>query len=137
MSRPLSNQFLKFGTVGALGFIVDAGFLQLGMHALRLSPIHAALFAYPFAVTFTWIGNRYLTFRQASRQPALKQWAAFAVACTFGLAFNRGTFILLVMTVPFIHYHPSIALLAGAATGMLVNFLIARTMVFKPPAQRG
>jgi hypothetical protein len=44
---------------------------------------------------------------------------------------------MLVITVPFIHYHPSIALLAGAATGMLVNFSIAHTMVFSCPAQRG
>jgi putative flippase GtrA len=130
MNRPLCSLFLKFGAVGSLGFVVDAAFLYLGIYVFSLSPVHAALFSYPFAVTFSWAGNRYFTFKETPRQPMMRQWAVFAATCTLGLIFNRGTYTLLVSTVPLVYNHPGIGLVAGTAAGMLVNFFLARNLVF-------
>ena len=124
------RQFGKFGIVGALGFIVDSGLLYFGIYVLGLGHDAAGLFSFPFAVTFTWIGNRLFTFRDAPRMPMAKQWAKFAAVCAIGLVFNRGTYILLNHTVPLVYSYPVLGLLAGTAAGMFFNFFAARRHVF-------
>jgi len=128
--RATLQQFIKFGTVGTLGFVIDSGMLYFGIYALGLSRVAAGLFSFPFAVTFTWLGNRLYTFKDAAAMPAARQLARFAGICAIGLIFNRGTYSLLVSTIPFIYAHPILGLLAGTAIGMFFNFFAARRHVF-------
>ncbi len=128
--RKTAGQFFKFGIVGATGFAVDTVVLYIGIDALGLSRIAAGLFSFPFAVTTTWIGNRLFTFRDAKPMPAAAQLAKFAVVCAIGLVFNRGTYSVLVSTIPLVYDHPVIGLLGGTAAGMFFNFFIARRHVF-------
>ena len=129
--RALIFQFLKFGTVGALGFAVDTAFLYFGIYELGLSRIMAGLFSFPFAVTFTWFGNRVFTFSHASRERKAQQWMKFLMVCAVGLVFNRGTYSVLVTSIPFVYRYPVFGLIAGTAAGMFFNFFAARTLVFK------
>jgi putative flippase GtrA len=124
------RQFFKFGIVGAVGFAVDTAFLYFGIHVLGLGRIAAGLFSFPFAVTVTWLGNRHFTFCDATPMPAAKQLAKFAFVCAIGLIFNRGTYSLLVSTIPFVYDYPVIGLLAGTGAGMFFNFFAARKHVF-------
>jgi len=124
-------QFLKFGIVGVIGFIVDWIFLHVGIDALGLSRVAAGLFSFPFAVTVTWIGNRLFTFRHAKREPMARQWAKFATVCAVGIVFNRGTYSLLVSTIPLVYTYPVLGLLAGTAAGMFFNFFASRRVVFR------
>jgi putative flippase GtrA len=128
--RETAQQFFKFGIVGAVGFVVDSAFLYFGIYALGFGRVTAGLFSFPFAVTATWIGNRHFTFRDAPPMPAVQQLAKFAAVCAVGLVFNRGTYSLLVSTVPFVYDHPIIGLLAGTGAGMFFNFFAARRHVF-------
>jgi putative flippase GtrA len=123
-------QFLKFGTVGVVGFIVDTAFLYIGIGGLSLSRVAAGFFSFPFAVTVTWFGNRIFTFREIDHEPMAKQWTKFAVVCAIGIVFNRGTYSLLVSTIPFVFDYPVIGLLAGTAAGMFFNFFASRKLVF-------
>ena len=77
-------------------------------------------------MTFTWVGNRLFTFRDAPKTPLARQWARFAAVCAIGLIFNRGTYSLLVETVPLVYTYPVLGLLAGTAAGMFFNFFAAR-----------
>jgi|GEM_PF-522221 len=124
-------QFFKFGLIGALGFVVDTTFLYVGLDAFGFSRIAAGFFAFPFAVTFTWIGNRLYTFADQPHEPMAKQWAKFAAVCTVGIVFNRGTYSLMVSLIPFVYAYPVFGLLGGTATGMLFNFFASKKLVFK------
>jgi len=124
-------QFFKFGIVGAFGFIVDWVMLHVGIDGLHLNRYWAALFSFPFAVTFTWIGNRVFTFRNAKREKAAQQLAKFVTVCAIGLVFNRGTYSLLVSTLPLAYTYPVIGLLAGTAAGMFFNFFVSKKLVFR------
>lgn len=124
-------QFLKFGLVGVVGFVVDTAFLYLGIEALGMSRIAAGFFAFPFAVTVTWIGNRLFTFKDAAHEPPAKQWAKFAMVCAVGIVFNRGTYSLLVSTIPFVYAYPVLGLLGGTAAGMFFNFFASKRLVFR------
>jgi putative flippase GtrA len=129
--RLLIVQFLKFGTVGALGFVVDTAFLYFGIDVLKFSRIAAGLFSFPFAVTFTWFGNRNFTFPHAPREHKTQQWAKFIIVCAIGLVFNRGTYALLVSNSSLVYKYPVLGLVAGTIAGMFFNFFAARRLVFR------
>ena len=124
-------QFTKFGIIGAIGFVIDFLLLTFAIHILSLNPYWGALFSFPFAVTFTWAGNRHFTFREANRSSVGKQWARFAIVCTIGLIFNRGTYALLVHFIPLVYSYPIIGLFGGTAVSMFFNFFVSRKHVFR------
>jgi putative flippase GtrA len=130
-TKAIARQFFKFGIVGAAGFLVDSAFLYLGIYAFGLSRIAAGFFSFPFAVTATWVGNRFFTFREVEHLPPAQQLLRFAAVCAVGLIFNRGTYSFMVSHVPLAYDYPIIALLGGTAAGMFFNFLVARRLVFR------
>jgi putative flippase GtrA len=131
LNKALAIQFFKFGVVGVVGFAVDTAFLYFGIHVLGLGRVAAGFFAFPFAVTVTWIGNRLFTFREVKHEPMAKQWAKFATVCAVGIVFNRGTYSALVSTIPLVYDYPVLGLLAGTAAGMFFNFFASKRLVFR------
>ncbi|GBR69878.1 GtrA family protein [Gluconobacter kanchanaburiensis] len=131
-SRPeIIDQFLRFGTVGALGFLVDWGTVSLLRTPIGL--IAATLVAYFVAATGNWCLNRFWTFRlsAAENQHMILQWLRFLLANSFGFLLNRGMVFLLYATVPLTTHHPGLALAAGALCGMVANFNLSRRLVFR------
>jgi putative flippase GtrA len=124
-------QFIKFGTVGFVGFFIDWSLFTFGFKVLNLGHYGSALFSFPFTVTLTWIGNRFFTFRGASTGSVHAQWMRFMVVCGVGLVLNRGTFSLLTATVPLVYNYPVLGLLGGTAAGMFFNFFFAKKLVFR------
>jgi putative flippase GtrA len=122
-------QFLRFGVVGGLGFVVDTA----TVYALRpfVGVVAAGLLAYPVAATFTWGVNRLWTFRGRDAGSAFQQWLRFLAANALGFALNRGIYVLLVTLVATIAENPVIATAAGAVAGMFVNFHLSRKHVFR------
>jgi len=122
-------QFLKFGTVGTGGFLVDT----LTVYALRrsLGLYGAGVAAYLVAATVAWLLNRLWTFRGKGSGPAHHQWVRFLVVNLGGFVLNRGTYALLVTFVPLCAEQPVFAVAAGAIAGMFVNFTLNRTVVFR------
>jgi len=135
VSQCLNNrtfiQFLKFGIVGGFGFLVDTAFVYGAIYLLGMERVAAGFFAFPFAVTFTWIGNRLFTFNDIEHEPLAKQWSKFALVCAVGIVFNRGTYSLLVSTIPLVYDNPVLGLLAGTGVAMFFNFFASRKLVFK------
>ena len=127
--RGIGVEFLKFGVVGAIGFVFDTA----TVYGLRSSVgIYAAGFlAYGVAATVTWGLNRAWTFRGLGAGPAHRQWATFLAANLLGFLLNRGTFVALVALVPLCAAQPVLAVAAGAGAGMFLNFALSRNYVFR------
>lgn len=125
----LLQQFARFGTVGVAGAAVDIATVYAAMAALGLYA--AGLLAYFAAVTTTWALNRAWTFAGHGRGSLLRQWLLFVAANGVGFVLNRGTFAVLVTLVPVCAHHPVIAILAGVGAGMLANFNLSRSVVFR------
>ncbi len=124
-------QFLKFGVVGVVGFLIDTA----TVYATRgLVGIYAAgALAYLVAASVNWALNRVWTFRGRGRVGAKReQWVLFMLANSAGFVLNRGAFALLVTFVPLCAREPVLAVAAGAVAGMLVNFSMNRAIVFPP-----
>jgi putative flippase GtrA len=122
-------QFLMFGSVGTVGFLVDTATVYTLRRSLGL--YGAGLTAYVVAATVTWILNRIWTFRGLGGGPVHRQWARFLVVNLAGFTLNRGTYALLVTFVALCAEQPVFATAAGAIAGMFVNFSLNRTMVFR------
>jgi putative flippase GtrA len=124
----LLAQFLRFGTVGAMGFVVDVSVVYGLRGALGLYGAGAA--AYLAAATFTWAFNRIWTFRGPHRMAMHRQWAMFLATNLVGFAVNRGLFFALVTWSAFCAAYPVVAIAAGVGAGMFLNFAAARQVVF-------
>lgn len=127
--HPVIPQFLRFGTVGVIGFLVDTATVYALRSAVGLYV--AGLAAYLVAATATWWLNRQWTFRGRGSGSALRQWGRFLLANLGGFVLNRGAYMLLVMFVPFCAEHPVLAVGAGAIAGMFSNFGLSRSVVFR------
>lgn len=126
----LAQEFLRFGLVGGIGFVVDTAVLY-GAIWLGAGLYLGRAISYVVAATTTWALNRAWTFRhRASDRPAHAQWALFVVVNLGGFVLNYGTYALLVTFVPLVAAHPVLGVAAGSLAGMFANFFLSRRLVF-------
>jgi putative flippase GtrA len=127
--RRVIAQFLRFGIVGTVGFVIDT----ITVYSLRgsLGLYGAGVAGFVTAASGNWVFNRLWTFRGLGSGPAHRQWAKFMVANLVGFVLNRGTYALLVTFVAAAARQPVIAIAAGAIAGLSVNFVLSRRVVFR------
>jgi len=131
----LPRQFLRFGVIGAAGFVVDVGVLYL-MRKAGLDLYSARGVSFIAAASFTWLGNRAFTFATGAR-PAGRltaEWFVYLGAMTAGGLLNYGTYAVLVTVYALFREHPWLGVAGGTAAGLLVNFFFARRILYRPPA---
>ncbi len=124
------RELVLFGFAGVMGFIADTGVLYLLKPALGL--YYGRLISFICAVVVTWLINRHLTF--VKRASGLSLWREFSRY--FGLMLGGGlvnyaTYALLVSFFEAIASQPVWGVAAGSCTGMLVNYLSAKFLVFR------
>jgi len=127
---------LRFAVIGALGMPVDAGILWLMTHRFGLDPYSGRVVSWLCAATFTWTGNRYVTFH-ATRARGLsgtaKEWMRFLAANAVGGLVNVGLYSTLVRFAPPPVNNLYVALVLGVLAGLVFNFTLSKKMVFKGP----
>jgi putative flippase GtrA len=137
LGRALARlSILRFAVIGALGMPVDAGVLWLMTHRAGLDPYSGRVVSWLSAATFTWIGNRYFTFgarRAKGLIPALGEWLRFLAANAVGGLVNVGLYSTLVRFAPPPANNLYIALVLGVLAGLIFNFTLSKTLVFKGP----
>lgn len=129
MRTEVTGQFLRFGMVGAVGFLFDTA----TVYALRglLGLYGAGIVAYLVAASANWVMNRHWTFRGHGSGPAHHQWARYLLTNIAGFVLNRGTYAALVTVFAICAAQPVLAVAAGAIAGMGVNFTLSRQVVFR------
>jgi putative flippase GtrA len=120
MRRPANwLQLIRFGLVGATGFIINVGVYALCVHALAIDYRGAYVLAWLVAVTNNFLLNRHWTFDAAAgsvRFQAIRFFVVSVVAAVFG-------FLLLTLLVESagVAKVPAEALAVAASTPL--NFL--------------
>ena len=125
----LSAAFIRFGMVGALGFVWDT----LTVYALRpfTNLYIAGTCGFLVAATLNWLCHRLWTFRAVQHAPAHVQLTKFLVTNALGFVFNRGTFFLLVALSPLVALYPVIGIAAGVIVGLGFNYSLSKRFVFQ------
>lgn len=133
MRRRHLADFLRFGVVGASGFVVDTAVVYGTRGALGL--YGAGLVAYVVAASWTWWFNRVWTYAGRHRGGPLAQWARFMAVNLSGFVLNRGAYVLLVAGSATVRAHPVLAVAAGAVAGLFANFFLSRRLAFRLGAE--
>lgn len=126
---PVPREFLRFGAVGAIGFLCNVSVV----YALRAATglYLAGIAAYAVAASVTWLLNRRWTFRSGSRRPVLGQWLLYLAANAVGFGVYYAVYVLAIAFVAVCARVPAIAVALGAGVSLLVNFYTAQRIVFR------
>jgi putative flippase GtrA len=133
----LYREMLKFGVVGAVAFVIDAGGFNLlvyggGHGPLHHRPLTAKIISAGVSILVAWLGNRYWTFRHRRRPQAHHELGLFVLVNGVGL-------LIAVACLGFSRYvlglESAVAdnlagTIIGTALGTLFRFWAYRTLVF-------
>jgi putative flippase GtrA len=126
------SRFIRFGVVGSAGFVVNEAALWVIHHLTGLNFYWSQIPAFFVAVTFTWWGNRVLTFREhAAQESLIREWGKFVAANALGAVANYALYVSLLRFAPWPANNPYIALGAGTLFGLVFNFTMSKRFVFR------
>lgn len=133
---PAIRKFLLFAIAGGAGFVVDTAVLYLLKGTL--GPYAARVVSFLFGVLTTWIINRSLAFKaqRGDHLPVWREFLHYLGAMILGGVVNYAIYAVLVATIPLFAQYLVLAVAAGVAGGMIVNFLLADRLVFKSRVPR-
>ena len=131
-----TSRFARFAVVGGAGFLVNEAALWIALTLLHFNPYVAGLFSFLVAATFSWWGNRMLTFRErAARGPRsmAAEWMTFVAVNGIGFLVNYAVYASLVTFAAPPLNSPFVALAFGTLGGLLFNFALSSRLVFRAP----
>jgi putative flippase GtrA len=137
---PIRAQFLRFAMVGGAGFFVDEAVLAAMRNLFGLGLLSGRAVSILCAMTFTWWGNRNLTFQHHAARgfPAIaREWLRYVAANSLGATLNYGTYAVLVHVAPAPVDNPYLATAIGVGIGMVSNFTLSRFVVFRAHHHKG
>lgn len=89
----LVKEFMQFGMVGAAAYVIDVGLFNLLQHGptgvLSGHPNSAQLLASSTATVFSWIANRYWTYRGRTQKNVAREATLFVLANLGGIAITQ------------------------------------------------
>jgi putative flippase GtrA len=133
--RELAFQMFRFGLVGLVNAGVDAAvFFTMVAVLAALAPnlshewslIAANTASFIVAVSVSYILNSRFTFKKRHEDLSLRAYLLFAASQVAGFVAHTATLVVAAKYVPL-----PLAKLFGIGVGFVVNFTLARTIVFR------
>jgi putative flippase GtrA len=127
----LSGAFLRFGCIGVVGFLIDAGVLTLLSRQWGMNLYLARCFSFGAASFVTFLLNRRFTFTDARERTARSEYLRYMTVQSVGSLTNLAVFMVLVSLFPQLAQTPVVPLAFGSAAGLVVNFAGSRFWAFR------
>jgi len=121
---------LRFGLVGAVGFAVDGGLLQL-LVSLGWGPIAARALSFPAAVLATWWLNRSITFRGRESGGLLRSLLRYVAVSVVGTGVNFGIYASLVLSSATMATYPLLPFAIASGVALVFNYLGSKHFAFR------
>jgi putative flippase GtrA len=125
------HRFMRFGLVGTLGFVVDAGVMQLLVSFAGAGAIEARAISIPTAVFATWALNRTFTFGKTADDPAMRSLVRYAAVSAGGAAVNFIVYSALVIASSTLAARPMIPLAIASIVALVFNYLGSKHFAFR------
>ncbi|SHE95959.1 Putative flippase GtrA (transmembrane translocase of bactoprenol-linked glucose) [Lampropedia hyalina DSM 16112] len=127
------STLLRFGLVGALGFVVDAAVLYAFSGAVGW--YGARVLSFLAAASFTWALNRRFTFATANgcrlRRPSIwQEYMQYLFSMMAGGLVNYAAYSMVIASWQGT-WVPLWGVAAGSILGLVVNYALARYLVFR------
>lgn len=117
----------SFVVVGGIGFLADLAALYLLLALTPLNPFVARIGSIAFALTVTWLCNRYLTFAPSQRGVTVEA-ARYAAVGTSTSVVNYLVYSAVLAVAP--SASPLIALIVASLAAMVLSYLGYLKLVF-------
>ncbi|WP_130798359.1 GtrA family protein [Streptomyces otsuchiensis] len=92
--RRLVREAAKFGTVGALGFLVNVVVFNLCAQGAGIGPLRSGVLATSAAICTNYLGNRYWTYRHADKTHRRREAGLFVLFSCAGMVIENGALAL-------------------------------------------
>jgi putative flippase GtrA len=132
----LSGSVVRFAIVGAIGFAIDGGAMELLTATTATSPLIARAFSFPLALSATRALNRAWTFPTGRERTPVAQYRRYLAVQIAGFVVNYALFAALVQSGGIWQEQPLLALVIGGLVSMITTYALSRALVFSavPPA---
>ena len=127
LTNPTVQKLSRFGLVGGIGFVVDAGLTTTLIHA-ALDPFTARIVAIACAMLVTWRLNRAITFG-ASDTSQKSEGARYLAVALSAAAVNYTVYAALMLAFPALI--PAIAVALATGVSMVVSYFGFSRFAFK------
>lgn len=131
--RRLTREMAKFGTVGALGVVVNVVVFNVCTNGFGLAPVRSGVIATAVAICTNYVGNRYWTYQDADKKRVRREATLFLLFSGVGMVIENGTLALSHYGLGFTStLADNIAKnVVGLGLGTVFRFWSYRTWVFR------
>lgn len=127
----LVHELTKFGTIGAVAFVIDTGLYNLFLLVIDWGPMTSKVLATVVSASFAYVGNRFWTFRHREQSGLRREYFLFfllnGIALLFGVLVIGFTSLTLKLNDP---VSLNIANIVGVGLGTLFRFWSYKKWVF-------
>jgi putative flippase GtrA len=130
----MAHELAKFGTIGAIAFVLDLGLSNWARYGIELGPLISKVIATVIAATFAYAGNRYWTWRDREQSGLAKEYILFFLLNGIGLLIS--VLVLGFVTYTLNLHDPlsyNIGMIIGTGIGTLFRFWSYKKWVFLSP----
>lgn len=86
--KSLIEQFLKFGVVGAIAFVIDYGILMLLSQVVGWDPVPSSAVSFTVSVVFNYLVSMRYVFTRREDLSRRREFAIFVILSVIGLGIN-------------------------------------------------
>lgn len=120
--KKLIEQFLKFGVVGVLAFLIDYGVLMLLNVGFGMNSVVAAAISFTASVVFNYLASMRFVFTHREDLSKTREFVLFVVLSVVGLAINEAVMWLGLQTVGGSPFAVTATKVAATVVVMFWNF---------------
>ena len=87
--RKIIEQFMKFGVVGAIAFVIDYGLLALLTEVFAINYLLSATVSFTVSVVFNYVASMRYVFSHKDGMSRRREFAIFVTLSVIGLGINN------------------------------------------------
>ncbi len=118
--KQLIAQFMKFGIVGVIAFVIDYGLMVLLTELFGVNYLVSATISFTVSVIFNYLASMRYVFRHKENMSRRREFVIFVVLSVIGLGINNG---LMWLGTGLLGISYLITKLVATAVVMLWNFV--------------
>lgn len=121
--KGLIEQFLKFGVVGAIAFLIDYGVLMLLSQVIGMDPVVSASISFVVSVVFNYVASMHYVFTRRDDISRRREFTIFVILSAIGLVINEIIMVIGVNVLGDSALMVTITKLVATAIVMVWNFV--------------
>ena len=121
--KGLIEQFLKFGVVGTIAFLIDYGVLMLLSQVIGMDPVISASISFVVSVVFNYVASMHYVFTRRDDISRRREFTIFVILSAIGLVINEIIMVIGVNVLGDSALMVTITKLVATAIVMVWNFV--------------